>query len=189
MVRDILWFKLLNIGVSGKMFDIIVSMYKNVCSRGKYSSYLSEPFSFHLGVKHGECLSLFLFAVYVNDIENEFIAKGANRIDIDALKIFLLLYADDIVIFADTPEDLQFSLDILYDYCQKWKLKVNIDKSKAMVFRKGGRLRQNLLFKYGHVDLEIVSKYIYLGIVLRLVVHLILHSRLCLGKLKRLSFF
>lgn len=69
----------------------------------------------------------FLFAVYVNDIENEFIAKGANGIDIDVLKIFLLLYPDDIVIFAETPEDLQSSLDILYDYCQKWKLKVNID--------------------------------------------------------------
>lgn len=56
----------------------------------------------------------FLFSVYVNDIENEFIAKGANGIDIDALKIFLLLYADGIVIFAETPEDLQTSLGIIY---------------------------------------------------------------------------
>ena len=67
---------------------------------------MSEPFSCHLGVKQGECSSPFLFAVYINDIENEFIAKGANGIDIDALKIFLLLYADDIDIFAETPEDL-----------------------------------------------------------------------------------
>ena len=34
-----------------------------------------------------------------------------------------------------------------------------------MVFSKGGHLRQNLSFKYSHVDLEIVSKYTYLGIV------------------------
>ena len=110
-------------------------------------------------------MSPFLFAVYVNDIENEFIANGVYGIDIVALKIFLLLYAGDIVIFAETSEDLQSSLDILYDYCHKWKLKVNIDKSKVMVFRKGGHLRQNLSFKCGHVDLEIVSKYNYLGIV------------------------
>ena len=119
VVRNILWFKLLNIGVRGKMFDIIVSMYKNVCSRVKYSNYLSEPFSCHLGVRQGECLSPFLFAVYVNDIENELIAKGTKGTDIDVFKIFLLLYADDIVIFAETPENLQPSLDIIYDYCQK----------------------------------------------------------------------
>lgn len=101
---------------------------------------MSEPFSCHLGVMQGECLTLFLLSVYVNDIENEFIAKGANGTDIYVLKIFLLLYADDIVIFPETPEDARTSLDILYDYCQKWNLKVNIDNSKVMVFRKGGKI-------------------------------------------------
>ena len=136
-------------------------MYKNVCSKVKYSNYLSESFSCHLGVRQGEYLSPFLFAVLVNDIENEFIANGVYGIDIVALKIFLLFYAGDIVIFAETSEDLQSSLDISYDYYQKWKLKVNIDKSKVMVFRKGGHLRQNLSFTCDHV----VSKYTYLGIV------------------------
>ena len=77
----------------------------------------------------------------------------------------MLLYADDIVIFADSADDLQNSLDILYDYCQKWRLKINIEKSKVMIFRKGGRLERNTLFKYGDTELEIVSKYTYLGIV------------------------
>ena len=81
------------------------------------------------------------------------------------MKIFLLLYADDIVIFAESADDLQNGLDILYDYCQKWKLKVNTDKSKVMIFKKGGQLRRNLSFKYGNHELEIVSKYTYLGIV------------------------
>ena len=76
--------------------------------------------------------------------------------------------------FAETPEDLQISLDILQDYCQKWKLKVNIDKVKVMVLSKGGHFRQNLSFKYGNVGLEYVSKYtyMYLGYFLRLGVHL-----------------
>ena len=165
VVKDILWHKLLNIGVRGKMFDIIVSMYHNIRSRVKYNNCLSDSFSCQLGVRQGECLSPFLFAIYVNDIENEFISKGANGIDIDVLKIFLLLYADDIVIFAESADDLQNGLDILYDYCQKWKLKVNTDKSKVMIFKKGGQLRRNLSFKYGNHELEIVSKYTYLGIV------------------------
>ena len=34
-----------------------------------------------------------------------------------------------------------------------------------MVFRKGGRQAQNLVFLYGDINLEIVKKYNYLGIV------------------------
>ena len=73
-------------------------------------------------------LSPFLFAIHVNDIEEEFIIKGANGIDVGYLNLFLLLYAGDIVIFSDSPEGLQQSLDILFEYCNKWKLTVNIEK-------------------------------------------------------------
>ena len=38
------------------------------------------------------------------------------------LKIFLLLYADDIVIFANSAEGLQSGLDLLSVYCKRWKL-------------------------------------------------------------------
>ena len=79
--------------------------------------------------------------------------------------MFLLLYADDIVIFSETDKGLQSGLDILYKYCQTWKLKVNINKTKVMVFRKGGLLPQNLRFVYDGQNLEIVSKFMYLGTV------------------------
>ena len=52
----------------------------------------------------------------------------SNSIDVGYLKLFLLLYVDDIVIFSDSPEGLQKSLYILLDYCNKWKLTVNVDK-------------------------------------------------------------
>ena len=70
--------------------------------------------------------------MYINDLEKELIQKGAEGIDIGMLKLYLLLYADDIVIFSNTSEGLQKGLDILSDYCQKWKLTVNIDKTKVM---------------------------------------------------------
>ena len=44
------------------------------------------------------------------------------------LKLYLLLYADDIVIFLSTSDGLQKGLDVLSEYCQKWKLRVNTDK-------------------------------------------------------------
>ena len=117
------------------------------------------------GVLQGECLSPILFAMYVNDIEQEFITKGTDGVDIGFLKLFFLLYADDIVIFSESADGLQKGLNILYEYCQRWKLTVNLIKSKIIIFRKGGRLPQNLSFRYVDTNLEIVNKFTYLGIV------------------------
>ena len=53
-------------------------------------------------------------------------------------KLFMSLYVDDIVFFADSAEQLQESLDVLPEYCARWKLTVNVSKIKIMVFRKRG---------------------------------------------------
>ena len=106
-----------------------------------------------------------LFSLYLNDIEEQFINLGLDGIDVDMFKIFVLLYADDIVIFANTQKQLQNSLDLLLEYCNKWKLTINVSKTKVMVFRKGGVLPRNLVFYYNGVVLEIVKEFKYLGIV------------------------
>ena len=84
--------------------------------------------------------------MYLNDVEREYILKGAKGIDIGMLKLFLRLYADNIILFANNKENLQLSINILENYCIRWKLKVNTQKTKVMVLRKGGRLRDNISF-------------------------------------------
>jgi hypothetical protein len=49
------------------------------------------------------------------------------------------------------------------DFCKKWKLKVNAEKSKVLVFS-NGRLPANLKFTYNNRDLERVPNFSYLGI-------------------------
>ena len=71
-------------------------------------------------------------------MRNNFLNSGLEGIDIDMFKMFMLLYADDIVIFANSAEELQQSLDLLLNYCNIWKLTVNVARTKVMVFRKGG---------------------------------------------------
>ena len=60
---------------------------------------------------------------------------------------------------------LQDGLDILQEYCERWKLSVNTDKTKIMIFRKGGRRNRNFNFTYGGNVIEIVAKFNYLGVV------------------------
>ena len=163
--RDILWFKLIKIGVRGKILNVMRGMYSSVKFRVKYQNELSSEFECYLGVRQGECLSPFLFSMYINDIEDEFYLHGINGIEIDTIKVFLLLYADDITIFAETAEGLQEGLNLLSNYCTRWKLILNTDKTKVMVFRKGGILPRNLKFYYDETELEIVSSFSYLGII------------------------
>jgi hypothetical protein len=74
-------------------------------------------------------------------------------------------YADVIVLLSQGKEGLQNSLNILHDFCYFWKLKVNTDKSKIMVFNLNGKTYLNQ-FTYNNVDLETVANYCYLGMVL-----------------------
>ena len=39
--------------------------------------------------------------------------------------------------FSDSPNGLQNGITALHGYCTKWKLKLNTEKSKVMVFKKG----------------------------------------------------
>ena len=78
VVRDILWYKLLKLGVRGKMLDIIKSIYSTVKSQVKHNNALSNVFCSHIGVRQGECLSPFLFSIYLNDLEEEINLNGAG---------------------------------------------------------------------------------------------------------------
>ena len=165
VVHDIIWYKLIRLGVRGKILNVIRSMYSHVKSKVKVNNDISNGFECHLGVRQGECLSPFLFAMYVNDIENEFQLKGSEGIDIGLLKMFLILYADDIVIFASSAQELQNNLNILSEYCNRNRLKLNTAKTKIMVFRRGGILQRGLAFYYNDTELSIVNTFSYLGIV------------------------
>ena len=53
---------------------------------------------------------------------------------------FILLFADDLTLLASTVTGLQNQLNALSVAAKRLGLTVNLDKSKVMVFRKGGYL-------------------------------------------------
>lgn len=53
VVRDILWYKLLNFGVRGRMLDIIRSIYSIVKSKVKHNNITSDVFFSNIGIRQG----------------------------------------------------------------------------------------------------------------------------------------
>ena len=52
-------------------------------------------------------------------------------------RLFCLLYADDTILMAESPGELQRALDAVNEYCRNWSLTVNVDKAKIVIFSKG----------------------------------------------------
>jgi hypothetical protein len=100
----------------------------------------------------------------VNDLALE-IKSGMNGVNIDEKEYCILMYADDIVLISDNEDRLQKSIEIMYEWCNKWKLKLNTSKTKIMHFRPAKTLQSKVIFKYGRAILEKVEQYKYLGII------------------------
>ena len=53
------------------------------------------------------------------------------------LKLYLLLYADDTKLMAEPECELQAALNAAHHYCTLWKLEINTQKIKVMIFSRG----------------------------------------------------
>jgi len=75
------------------------------------------------------------------------------------------MYADDIVILSESPVELQTMINALHKYFLLWKLCVNTERSKVLIFKRHRRgLAQNEKWNLGSIQLEIVKSYKYLGV-------------------------
>ena len=161
-----LLYKLWVGNVKGRVFNVIRNMYKNVKACVSLQQGYTEFFDCAFGVRQGCQLSPFLFSFFINDIVQYLGEDNQWSISIGMIQLFILSFADDIIILDSSVVGLQKRLDKLSTYCDKWQLLVNSDKSKVIIFRKGGRLRKYEKFYFKKDNLEIVSSYKYLGVQL-----------------------
>ena len=156
--------KLRNKGFSGKFLKIIEAMLNNVTQIPKINGYFLSPILTTQGLKQGDNLSPILFDIFFDDIEDIF-DENCDPVSLsDDLSINHLLYADDILaLLSLSSEGLQYSLNKLYTYCNKWKLEVSTIKTKVMIFNSSGRLLKGYRFYYNGISLEQVKEFKYLG--------------------------
>ena len=120
---------------------------------------MSEYFLCSIGVRQGDNLSALLFALFINDfskyIEGKYTGLSINNCyptllddDFAMLNMFVLLFTDDTIVLTENACELQKALDAVHDYYGMYKLTVNIEKTKIIVFSRR-KVKRFPTFKYG----------------------------------------
>ena len=147
------------------MIKMIREMYRSVTATVRYENELSNPFNCPLGVKQGCLLSPLLFSLLINEIAIKVGREGRAGYQFlpGTKEIFALLFADDIALIGMTPAGLQNQLNNLNTAAKSLGLKVNLNKTKILVCRKGGFLGSKEKWHLDKDKIEVVNNYKYLG--------------------------
>jgi hypothetical protein len=137
-------------------------MYNESKSRIKASNECSNLCSCNVGVRQGENISPFLFALFLNDLEEFLSLYNVNEVlyitnEMKSklnlyIKILVILYADVTVLLAESKTQLKTYLDTFLLYCTTWKLQLNTDKTKIMIFSRGRSANENFILDGKNVE-------------------------------------
>ena len=129
----------------------------------KLNGILTDWFPVLSGVRQGDSSSSTIFAFYINDLIDGL--KTVNKgIRFNEHTLCSLTYADDVLILTEYENDMQGLLNFVYEWCRKWRLKINFSKTNVMHCRNKGRMCSNFEFKIGSEAIEYTSLYRYLGV-------------------------
>ncbi|OMJ23940.1 RNA-directed DNA polymerase from mobile element jockey, partial [Smittium culicis] len=150
--------KIKNSGIRGKLYRMIEALYRSPKMCVRVGDRLSKIVEYNCGVRQGCPASPLLFDIFINDLLGGI--KGVKIPGIDT-EIAGLLFADDAVVLADSPAELQIALEKLSAWSHKWEMKINQEKCGIM----GINSSTGMLFTVMGKHIEQVTEYKYLGVV------------------------
>ena len=164
VMRDGLFYKMLQGNMLGPVYRVIHSMYQSVKSVVRCGAEVSQVLHQHVGLRQGCVFFPCLFSLYIADLPAFLREQGCSGVKLYDIVLQVLLYADDGAIVASSEAELQRALDALSLYCSRWRLIVNTDKTKVMVVNPPREGQHH--FAYDGQRLEIILTFKYLGLLL-----------------------
>ena len=161
--RQLMFYKLLQRGIDGKIVKLLRNMYKNTKTKVCVNGLLSNLITDETGVNQGGPNSPDMFVDFLCDIRNYLNEKCGVILNDNIL--LHLLWADDMIIVSNSASDLQNSINNLANYCSKWQLVLNVLKTKVMIFGKVPMKDRNSQFNFNGNLIEITKEYKYLGCI------------------------
>jgi hypothetical protein len=157
--------KLSALGIRGKLLRLLTALYKAPRLSVKTpSGSQSESLPLEIGVRQGCPSSPILFNLFINDLVGE-LELGDGGVDIPGTKdtkVHALLFADDLVMLADSEEKLLTMVQRLDAWCKRWEMRVNAAKCGVMEIGVH-RSAEDLVIRVGEDNVPVVEAYTYLG--------------------------
>ena len=130
--------ELKSFGIEGKILNIIKDLYSNTSGHVTVGEFMSDNFEIQMGVKQGDPPSPFFLNVYLDELCTDLLKADTETPVINGKKVPCLFWADDLVLISKTKDELQTQLDLVDQYCSDWKLTLNVEKTKTVIFNKTG---------------------------------------------------
>jgi exonuclease III len=166
--RPLLWQCMRSFGLHGSFLNSLISMYENVQICVRVDGELGDCFNSEIGVKQGDPLSPLLFGLFIDRFEKviDRLLCSESGVQLGLSRLKILLYADDLVLMADSSAELQDMLNTLGIFCCYNAMTVNIKKSEVVVFNNDCSESYNTCrVTYDGMDMVVKSKFIYLGML------------------------
>ena len=152
--------------INGKYLQIMKSLYRSTKSCVKCNNKLTDYFICSVGTRQGCVASPKIFSLLINDLIKYLQHSCGDGVYVsdDVPSLYALMYADDVSSIADTVLRLQKQIDSISSFSKELDMKINIEKSKIIVFRNGGPLRRSEKWYLDGKQVEVVPFYKYLGV-------------------------
>ena len=129
-----LWKILKEMGVPDHLICLLRNLYAGQEATVRTGHGTTDWFQIRKGVHQGCILSPCLFNLYAENImRNAGLDEAQARIKIAGTNISNLRYADDIILMAESEEELKSLLMKVKEESENFGLKLNIQKTKIMV--------------------------------------------------------
>ena len=142
-------------------------MYTKVKSCVRSKNGLTNFLSYKRVVRQGCLLSPLLFSLYINDLAQCLENEGAESVELWDIRLCAMLYADDLVLLAETEQDLNLQMQVLGNYTVKWNMEINSSETKVMIFNDPRKRKEGDIFcRINEHNIHISKSYKYLGVIL-----------------------
>ena len=171
--RSGLALRLFELGTPSKLLAMVREWYTGDSACVMMGGLRSDWFDLSLGVKQGDICSPILFSCYINGVVDLFNQRPDLGVDLgDGKKrLAIQLFADDMVLMAESGEMLAEMLDILTGFVDQVRLRLStgLKQKKSAVMVYGSSVLQQCPLERFYVcgqRIPIVEKYKYLGVTL-----------------------